>query len=72
MSVKHSSTFHFADDTNLLIYNNSLKQLQKDLNYDLKQLCNWLKITFWKNLSDNLVIKYFYQIHWIFNPSLKV
>ena len=42
-AIKFCVTRHFADDTNLLIYNNSLKQLQKDLNYDLKQLCNWLK-----------------------------
>ena len=42
-AIKFCITRHFADDTNLLIYNNSLKQLQNDLNYDLKQLCNWLK-----------------------------
>ena len=42
-AIKFCITRHFADDTNLLINNNSLKQLQKDLNYDLRQLCNWLK-----------------------------
>ena len=42
-AIKFSKTRHFADDTNLLIENNSLKQLQKQLNYDLRQLCRWLK-----------------------------
>ena len=42
-AIKHSKTRHFADDTNLLIRNKSLKQLQKHINYDLRQLCNWLK-----------------------------
>ena len=42
-AIKFSKTRHFADDTNLLIENNSLKQLKKQLNHDLRQLCNWLK-----------------------------
>ena len=42
-AIKYSKTRHFADDTNLLISNNSLKQLKKHLNFDLRQLCNWLK-----------------------------
>ena len=42
-AIKFSKTRHFADDTNLLINNSSLKQIKKDLNYDLRQLCKWLK-----------------------------
>ena len=42
-AIKYSKTRHFADDTNLLIRNKSLKQLQKHMNYDLRQLCHWLK-----------------------------
>ena len=42
-AIKYSKTRHFADDTNLLINNNSLKQLKKRLNFDLRQLSNWLK-----------------------------
>ena len=42
-AIKYSTTRHFADDTNLLIQNNSLKQLEKHLNLDLRNLCNWLK-----------------------------
>ena len=33
---------HFADDTNLLIFDNSLKSLKKKINIDLKLLCHWL------------------------------
>ena len=42
-AIKYSKVRHFADDTNLLINNNSPKQLQKQLNMDLRNLCNWLK-----------------------------
>ena len=42
-AINYSKTRHFADDTNILNNNHSLKQLQKQLNFDLKQLCNWLK-----------------------------
>ena len=42
-AIKFSTTRHFADDTNLLIKNKSPKQLQKQLNIDLGQLCKWLK-----------------------------
>ena len=41
--IKYSTTRHFADDTNLLIKNNSLKQLKKYLNFDLRNLASWLK-----------------------------
>ena len=42
-AIKFCTTRHFADDTNLLINNNSLKQIKKHLNFDLSQLCKWLK-----------------------------
>ena len=40
--IKHCKVQHFADDTNLLIINKSLKRLNKLLNSDLKNLTNWL------------------------------
>ena len=43
MAIKYSIVHHFADDTNPLLKNKSLKQLQKHINIDLKYLCNWLK-----------------------------
>ena len=42
-AIKYSLVHHFADDTNLLLKNKSLKQLQKHMNIDLKILQNWLK-----------------------------
>ena len=41
-SIKHSSTYHFADDTNLLTIAKKPKLLQSKLNLDLKLLYNWL------------------------------
>ena len=41
-SLKHSSTYHFADDTNLLTIAKSAKTLQSRLNQDLKLLYKWL------------------------------
>ena len=42
-AIKHSQTLHFADDTSLLCCNNSLKQLNQNVNEDLKLLCIWLR-----------------------------
>ena len=42
-AIKYCTTQHFADDTNLLTKNKSLKQLKKHLNLDLRYLCKWLK-----------------------------
>ena len=41
-AIKHCKVHHFADETNLLIINKSLKILNKLLNIDLKNLTNWL------------------------------
>ena len=42
-AIKFSDTHHFADDTNLLYVNKSLKKINKHVNHDLKLLCNWLR-----------------------------
>ena len=42
MCISNSKVYHFADDTNLLHINSSYKKLQKNINYDLKRLTNWL------------------------------
>ena len=41
-AIKHSLVHHFADDTNLLHFSDSLKQLAKQMDLDLKYLCHWL------------------------------
>ena len=65
-AILHSQSYHFADDTHLLNINNSPKKVQKQLNIDLKLLCNWLlankislnskkrKLSFFRNLVLNL------------------
>ena len=42
VSIKHCQVHHFADNTNLLIINKSLKIFKKLLNSDLKNLTNCL------------------------------
>ena len=42
-AIKFSTVHHFADDTNLLISDASIKTIQIQMNLDLKQLCKWLK-----------------------------
>ena len=41
-SIKFCKVHHFADDTNLLHFTDSIKNLNKTINYDLKQLVHWL------------------------------
>ena len=41
-SVKNSTVHHFADDTNLLYINKSVKTLCKKINQDLKGVTDWL------------------------------
>ena len=40
--IKYSTTYHFADDTNLLHISKNYKILQKRVNYDLFSLHKWL------------------------------
>ena len=41
-AIKFCKVHHFADETNLLCLNNSIKKLNKLVNADLKHLANWL------------------------------
>ena len=41
-AIIYSRVYHFADDTNLLNVSNSPKQMQKQVNIDLKLLYKWL------------------------------
>ena len=42
-SIKNLRTYHIADDTNILLSNESLEILAKKINQDLKNLCQCLK-----------------------------
>ena len=41
--VKYSKVYHFANDNNMLQSDNSLKNVAKWMNFDLKNLSQWLK-----------------------------
>ena len=41
-AISHSLIRHFADDTNILICNKSLKKINKYINHDLSQIVQWL------------------------------
>ena len=41
-SIKFCKVYHFADDTNLIYFNSSIKVINKQVNKDLKTLSNWL------------------------------
>ena len=47
--VKYSNIHHFADDTNLLYARKSIKDINRKVNFDLKNIIHWLmanKISF--------------------------
>ena len=41
--MKFSAVHHFADDTNLILSDKSLKKINKHINHDLKLLNTWLR-----------------------------
>ena len=43
-AIKFSRVHHFADDTNLLLVDNSLKKINKRIYHDLKLLTTWLRV----------------------------
>ena len=58
--IKHAKTYHFADDTNLLEVNSSLKLLNKNINHDLSSLVKWLranKISLNANKTELVIFK---------------
>ena len=42
-AIKFSKVHHFADDTNLLYINKSIKKINQHINHDLQLLCHWLR-----------------------------
>ena len=56
-AIRYCSVHHFADDTNLLNYNNSVRRMNKQGNQDLKILTNWLNANrFCLNVSKTAVV----------------
>ena len=50
-AIKYSKVHHLADDTNLLNFNSCVKSINNQVNYNLKNLSNWLKAN---NISLNI------------------
>ena len=42
-NIKFSTLHHFADDTNILLVEKSLKKLNKHMNRDLKLVVEWIR-----------------------------
>ena len=42
-AISHSIIHHFADDTNILFSQKSLKKINKYINHDLSQIVRWLR-----------------------------
>ena len=71
-AIIHSKTCHFADDTAILSANQSLKQLQKHVNTDLKQLCHWLKANKISLNAGKTELMIFRNSHKAINYNLKI
>ena len=71
-AIKYSTTCHFADDTAILYPNQSLKQLQKHVNIDLKLLCKWLKANKISLNASKTELMIFRNPHKIINFNLKI
>ena len=59
--IKHSSTDHFADDTNLLNISSNYKTLTKEINKDLKCLVMWLTANKISLINDKTELIYFHK-----------
>ena len=42
--VTYSDIHHFADDTNLLYANKSIKDINRKVNFDLQNIIHWLRV----------------------------
>ena len=59
-AIKFRKVHHFSDDTNLLFLTNSIKEINKFINTDLKNLSNWLnanKISLNVKKTETIIFK---------------
>ena len=59
-AIQYCKVHHFADDTNLFYRNKSVKNLNKLVNHDMKQLNNWLsanKISFNVENTETVIFR---------------
>ena len=41
-SVEYCKVYHYVDDPNLLLTDNSIKRINRQVNHDLSLICHWL------------------------------
>ena len=70
LSIKHSNTHHFADDTNFQLSTNSLKKLNKYVNQDMASLVQWLQAN--KILSKTKKTEIFKTQHTNFSKKRRI
>ena len=63
LSVTSSKVHHFADDTNLLLINKSLKKVNSLINHDLALLVQWLRANKKSLKFVSGIFYYFYEIN---------
>ena len=83
VAIKHSKTFHFADDTSLLFQSKSLKTINKSINEGLKLLVTWLRsnkiglnsnkteIILFRTKNKKITKKLNFRLKWATSISLK-
>ena len=70
--INYSSTYHFADDTNLLNVSNDYRTLTKKINKDLKSLVTWLSANKISLNNDKTEIIYFHKANTIIPSDNKI
>ena len=70
--IKFSSTYHFADDTNLLNISSDYKTLMKQVNFDLKNLNNWLLANKISLNKDKTELIYFHKVRSSIPDNIKI
>ena len=70
--IKHSTTYHFADDTNLLNISSNYKTLTKEINKDLKSLVMWLSANKISLNNDKTEIIYFHKANNVIPSDNKI
>ena len=70
--IKHSTTYHFADDTNLLNITPDYKTLQREINQDLHLLHEWLVANKISLNKDKTELIFFHKVRSVIPIDIKI
>ena len=70
--IKHSTTYHFADDTNLLNITPDYKTLQREINQDLHHLHEWLVANKISLNNDKTELIFFHKVRSVIPIDIKI